>query len=88
MSSDSSKTNETGVSNLTNLSRRDATEMGDRNVDPNIGHGKLPGDARESANTANDAFYKGSSDPQSMRKIKQNMDEQQDPFNKKPEEKK
>ena len=70
MSSSSSKVNEMGESNLTNLTRRDATQMGDRNIEPNIGHGKLPGDPRESANTANDAFYKGNCDPQTTGKVK------------------
>ena len=88
MSSNSSKVNEMGESNLTNLSRRDATQMGDRDVEPDIGHGKHLGNTRESANTANDAFYQGQADPQTIEKVKKNFDEQQDPFKPKPEEKK
>ncbi|CAF1129763.1 unnamed protein product [Rotaria sordida] len=88
MTSNSSKVNEMDESNLTNLSRRDATQMGDRNIDPNIGHGKKPGDPRESSNTANENFYKNEKDPQTIEKVKQNFDQQQDSFKKKPEEKK
>ncbi|CAF1125751.1 unnamed protein product [Rotaria sp. Silwood1] len=60
-------------------------EMGDRDIDPEIGHGKKPGDPRESTSTVNDAFYRDEKDPQTMEKLQQNFDQQQDPLNKKPE---
>ncbi|CAF3524992.1 unnamed protein product [Rotaria sp. Silwood1] len=59
--------------------------VGDRDIDPEIGHGKKPGDPRESTSTVNDAFYRDEKDPQTMEKLQQNFDQQQDPLNKKPE---
>ena len=87
MSTQSSKINEMGESNLTNLSRRDATQMGNRDTNPDIGNGASNWD-RTSSNNANDRFYQGNSDPQTIEKVKQNFEDQQDPFKKKPEEKK
>ncbi|CAF1565259.1 unnamed protein product [Didymodactylos carnosus] len=87
MSSDSSKTNEMGDSNLTNLSRRDTTQMGDH-VDSKTAQGRSCDASHSSTNTANSDFYKGNKDPQTIEKVKQNMEQQQDPSSKKPEEKK
>lgn len=87
MTTNSSKVNEMGELNLTNLSRRDATQMGDRDIDPGISHEKLSENTRESKNIANNAFYQNEKDPQILNKVKQNFDQQQDPFKKKTEEK-
>lgn len=43
---------------------------------------------RSSANNDNDRFYQVNTNPQRLEKVKQNFEEQQDPFQKKPEEKK
>ncbi|CAF5147454.1 unnamed protein product, partial [Rotaria sp. Silwood1] len=52
----------------------DVTQVGNRDIDPEIGHGKKPGDPRESASTVNDAFYRGEKDPQTVEKLQQNFD--------------